>query len=62
MTVRQTARGIGLRALVLLAAIVIGGIWLVSNLVGAVVHLMVWVVVGIIVFALVGFAMVRLRR
>ena len=52
MTVRQTARGIGLRALILLIGIVLVGAWLVSlafKIAGAAIHLLLWVGLALVV-------------
>jgi heme A synthase len=65
MTVRQTARGIGIRALLLLAAVVIVGIWLVSiafDLIGAAIHIAIWLVIAVVVFIAIAVARHKMRR
>jgi hypothetical protein len=65
MTARDTARGIGIRALVLLAGIVLVGIWLLSlalKIAGAAIHLLLWLGLILIVAGVVAMAMRRLRR
>lgn len=65
MTVRQTARGIGIRALLLLAALVIVGIWLLSlalDIIGAAIHIAVWIVIAVAVFVAVLIARYKMRR
>lgn len=65
MTVRGTARGIGIRALVLVGGIVLLGLWLVSlalKIAGAAIHLLLWL--GLILIAAGAIALVvrRVRR
>lgn len=65
MTVRRTARGIGIRALILLAGAVLVAFWLLSlalDLVGAVIQIALWA--GLILIAAGAFAVLwhRLRR
>jgi hypothetical protein len=65
MTVRDTARGIGIRALLLIIGIVIVGIWLLSlafKIAGAAIHLMLWVGVILIVAGAIAYAVHRFKR
>ena len=62
MTVGKTARGIGIRALILLAGVLLVGFWLVSlalDLVGAVIQIALWG--GLILIAAGAFAVLRHR-
>jgi len=65
MTARDTAKGIGIRALILLAGIVLIGVWLVSlalKIAGAAIHLMLWL--GLILVVAGTFAVMwhRIKR
>jgi hypothetical protein len=65
MTVRDTARGIGLRALILVVGIVLAGIWLLSiafKIAGAAIHLLLWLGLILIVAGAIAIAVHRLRR
>ena len=65
MTARGTARGIGIRALVLLAGIVLVGIWLVSlalKIAGAAIQLLLWLGLILIVAGVIAMVMRRFRR
>lgn len=60
MTFRQTARGIGLRALVLVIGLVLLGVWAVSfafDVIGAAIQLVLWLALALIVIG--GIAVVR---
>lgn len=62
MNARGTARGIGIRALILIVGIVLVGIWLVSlamKIAGAAIQLLLWV--GLILVIAGAFAVVRHR-
>jgi hypothetical protein len=55
----------GIRALVLLAVVVVVGIWVLSmalDVIGLVVKLVVWVVIAIVVFVAIAAARRRMRR
>ena len=55
----------GIRALVLLAVVVVVGIWVLSmalDVIGFAVKLVVWIVIGIVVFAGIAMARHRMRR
>ena len=65
MTVRDTAKGIGIRALVLIAGIIILGIWLVSlafKIAGAAIHLLLWLAVILCVIGALAIVARRFRR
>lgn len=65
MTVRNTARGIGIRAIILLAGIVLVGIWLLSlalKIAGAAIHLLLWIGLILIVAGAIAFVLRRFRR
>lgn len=65
MTVRTTARGIGIRALLLLAGVVLVGIWLLSlafKIAGAAIHLLLWIGLILIVAAALAVVVQRFRR
>ena len=65
MTVRTTARGIGLRALVLVIGIVLVGVWLVSlalKIAGAAIQLVLWLGVILIVGGVIAVAWRRVKR
>jgi hypothetical protein len=65
MTVRNTARGIGIRAIILLAGIVLVGIWLLSlalKIAGAAIHLLLWIGLILIVAGAIAFVVRRFRR
>lgn len=65
MTVRTTARGIGIRALILLAGVVLVGIWLLSlafKIAGAAIHLLLWIGLILIVAAALAVVVQRFRR
>lgn len=65
MTARDTARGIGIRALILVAGIVLVGAWLLSlalKIAGAAIHLLLWIGLILIVAGAIAVAMHRFRR
>lgn len=65
MTVRQTARGIGIRALILVIGIVLIGFWAVSlafKLVGAAIHLVLWLGLALIVIGAVAWVWAKIKR
>lgn len=65
MTFRQTARGIGLRALVLAVGLLLLAFWAVSfalELVGAVIHLVFWLALALIVIGAIAVVRHRMRR
>jgi uncharacterized membrane protein len=65
MTARQTARGIGLRALILLIGILLLGFWAVSlafKLVGAAIHLVLWLALALIVVGAIMVVRHKMRR
>lgn len=65
MTVRNTARGIGIRAAILLAGIVLVGIWLLSlalKIAGAAIHLLLWIGLILIVAGAIAVVLRRFRR
>ena len=65
MTVRQTARGIGLRALVLIIGVVLLGLWAVSlafEIVGAAIHLALWLGLALIVAGAIAVVRHKMRR
>jgi hypothetical protein len=65
MTVRQTARGIGLRAVILVIGIVLIGLWAVSlafKVVGAAIHLVLWLGLALIVAGAVAMLWHKIRR
>jgi hypothetical protein len=65
MTVRDTARGIGIRALILIAGIVLVGAWLLSlalKIAGAAIHLLLWGGLILIAAGAIGFVMHRMKR
>lgn len=65
MTVRQIAKGIGIRALILIAGIIILGVWLISlafKIAGAFIHLMLWAAVILIVVGAIAIFARRFRR
>jgi hypothetical protein len=65
MTVRTTARGIGIRALILVIGIILIGVWLVSlalKIAGAAIHLLLWIGLILIVAGAIAVVMRRFRR
>lgn len=65
MTVPQTAKGIGIRALILVAGVLIAGVlllWFAFKIAGAAIHLMVWLVVALIVAGAIAVFARRFRR
>ncbi|HVG25699.1 MAG TPA: hypothetical protein VND45_16200 [Thermoanaerobaculia bacterium] len=65
MTVRNTARGIGIRALILLAGIVLVGVWLVSlafKIAGAAIHLLLWLGLALVVVGAFAVLRHKMRR
>lgn len=65
MTARDTARGIGLRALILIVGIVLVGAWLLSlalKIAGAAIHLLLWIGLILIVAGIVAVVVQRVRR
>jgi hypothetical protein len=65
MNARSTARGIGIRALILVAGLLILGLWIASlafKLAGAAIHLLLWVGLILIVAGAVAVVLHRIRR
>lgn len=65
MTLRQTARGIGLRALVLAIGLVLLGVWAVSfvfDVIGAAIQLVLWLALALIVIGGIAVVRHRMRR
>ena len=65
MTARGTAKGIGIRALILIAGIVLVGIWLLSlalKIAGAAIHLMLWLGLILVVAGAVAVVWNRIKR
>lgn len=65
MTVRRTARGIGIRALVLLAGVVLVGVWLLSlalKIAGAAIHLLLWLGLILVIAGVIAVVWHRIRR
>jgi hypothetical protein len=65
MTARQTARGIGIRALILIAGIVLVGFWLISlafKIAGAAIHLLLWIGLILVVAGAVAVVARRVKR
>ena len=65
MTVRDTARGIGIRAVILLLGLALLGFWLLSlalKIAGAVIHLLLWGGLILIAAGVIAVAMHRFRR
>ena len=65
MTIRGTARGIGIRALILIIGVVLVGAWLLSlalKIAGAAIHLLLWLGLFLIVAGTIAVAMRRFRR
>ena len=65
MTARSTARGIGLRALVLLIGLLLVGAWLVSlafKIAGAAIHLLLWLGLALVVIGAVMWLRNRWRN
>jgi hypothetical protein len=65
MTVQQTARGIGIRALILVAGLVLLGFWAVSlafKVVGAAIHLLLWLGLILLVVGAVAMVWHKIRR
>ena len=65
MTVRSTARGIGIRALILIVGLVVLGIWLLSlalKIAGAAIHFILWIGVILVVGGFLAVAWHRFRR
>ena len=65
MDARSTARGIGARALILVAGLVIVGLWFVSlafKLAGAAIHLLLWIGLILVAAGVVAVVLHRLRR
>jgi len=62
---RTTARGIGLRALVLLLGIILLGVWLISlafKIASAAIHLVFWLALALIVIGAVMWLRNRWRK
>jgi hypothetical protein len=57
MTFRQTARGIGIRALVLVVGLVLIGAWIVFEMIGAALQLLLWIGIALVVVG--AFVVVR---
>ena len=65
MTVRTTARGIGIRALILVIGVILIGVWLVSlamKIAGAAIHLLLWIGLILIVAGVIAMLMRKFRR
>lgn len=65
MTIRGTARGIGIRALILLAGVVLVGFWLLSlalEIAGAAIQLLLWLGLILVIAGVVAVVWHRLRR
>ncbi|HEY0142099.1 MAG TPA: hypothetical protein VGF48_14460 [Thermoanaerobaculia bacterium] len=65
MTVRQTARGIGIRALILFTGIVLVGLWLASlafKIAGAAIQLFLWGGLILVVLGAIALVVQRFRR
>lgn len=65
MTVRTTARGIGIRALILVIGVILIGLWLVSlamKIAGAAIHLLLWIGLILIVAGVIAMVMRKFRR
>ena len=65
MNVRRTARGIGIRAVILLAGIVLVGFWLLSlafKIAGAAIHLLLWLGLILIVLGALAVVVQKVRR
>jgi hypothetical protein len=65
MTVSSTARGIGIRALILVAGLVLLGIWLISaalHIAAALIKLLLWAGLILVVVGFVAVVMHRFRR
>ncbi|HYC89813.1 MAG TPA: hypothetical protein VEO54_11420 [Thermoanaerobaculia bacterium] len=61
----MTARGIGLRALILLLGLLLLGFWAVSlafKLVGAAIHLVLWLALALIAVGAIAVVRHKLRR
>lgn len=65
MTVRQTARGMGIRALILLAGLVLVGFWVLSlafKIAGAAIHLVLWLGLILVVVGAIAVLANRIKR
>jgi hypothetical protein len=65
MTFRDTARGIGIRAIILVIAVIVIGatlLWLAFELAGAAIQLLFWIIVILIGVAVIAVATRRFRR
>lgn len=62
MTVRQTARGIGIRALILVLAVVIVGVWLTLKVIGAAIDIAIWGALFVIAAVAIAVIAYRLKR
>ena len=65
MDARSTARGIGIRALILVAGLLILGLWVVSlafKLAGAAIHLLLWIGLILVAAGVVAVVLHRFRR
>lgn len=65
MTARTTARGIGLRALLLIIGILLIGGWLLSlafKIAGAAIHLLLWIGLILIVAGAIAVVMNKFKR
>jgi multisubunit Na+/H+ antiporter MnhG subunit len=62
MTARTTARGIGLRALLLAVGILLVAGWLFLKIAGAAIHLLLWIGFILIVAAVVAMVARKVRR
>lgn len=65
MTLRTTARGIGLRALILVIGLLLIGFWAVSlafKIVGAAIHLLLWLGLALLVVGAIAIIRHKMRR
>ena len=65
MTARTTARGIGLRALILIIGVILLGVWMVSlafKIASAAIHLVFWLALALIVVGAVMWLRHRWRN
>ncbi|MFL6244466.1 MAG: hypothetical protein ACJ74H_00450 [Thermoanaerobaculia bacterium] len=65
MTARDTARGIGIRALILIVGILLVGAWLVSltlKIAGAAIHLLLWIGLILIVAGAIALLVYKVKR
>jgi len=62
VTYRQTARGVGIRAFILLLGVVLIGAWLAFKIVGAAIHLLLWIGVILVAVGVIAAVARRVRR